>query len=36
MPGWLTLGNQLTDVRLKDKAIIKRYQNAYPKQDVSE
>ena len=36
MPGWLTLGNQLTDVRLKDPEIISRYKKAYPNQDVSE
>lgn len=36
MPGWLTLGNQLTEVRLKDKGIIGRYQQAHPSVDVSE
>ena len=36
MPGWLTLGNQLTDVRLKDPEIIARYKKAYPTQDISE
>jgi len=35
MPGWLTLGNQLTDVRLKDKEIISRYKKCHPSQDLS-
>ena len=36
MPGWLTLGNQLIDVRLSDPGIIGRYKKAYPQQDLSE
>ena len=36
MPGWLTLGNQLADVRLSDRQIIARYKKAYPQQDISE
>ena len=36
MPGWLTLGNQLTEVRLKDRGIIERYRQAHPAMDVSE
>lgn len=36
MPGWLTLGNQLTDVRLRDPEIIARYKKTYPNQDISE
>jgi hypothetical protein len=35
MPGWLTLGNQLTDVRLRDPDIIARFKKGYPNQDVS-
>ena len=27
MPGWLTLGNQLTDVRLRDPDIIARFNS---------
>jgi mRNA (2'-O-methyladenosine-N6-)-methyltransferase len=36
MPGWLTLGNQLTDVLLKDPEVINRYKKAYPSHDLSE
>ncbi len=36
MPGWLTLGNQLTDVRLKDKNIIARFKKSCPNHDLSE
>ena len=36
MPGWLTLGNQLMDVRLKDPEIIARYKKAYPQQELTE
>jgi mRNA m6A methyltransferase catalytic subunit len=36
MPGWLTLGNQLTDVRLKDPQIIANYRRAYQSHDLSE
>ena len=36
MPGWLTLGNQLTDVRLKDSEIIERYKKSYPMTDLNE
>jgi mRNA (2'-O-methyladenosine-N6-)-methyltransferase len=36
MPGWLTLGNQLTEVRLKDPQIIADYKRAYPSHDLSE
>lgn len=36
MPGWLTLGNQLMDVRLKDPEIIARYRKAYTQQELTE
>jgi mRNA (2'-O-methyladenosine-N6-)-methyltransferase len=36
MPSWLTLGNQLTDVRLKDQDIIARYKKANPSHNISE
>lgn len=36
MPGWLTIGNQLTDIRVRDPDILARYQKAYPSLDVSE
>lgn len=34
MPGWLTLGNQLPGVYLRDKQILARYQQAYPEQKI--
>ena len=36
MPGWLTLGNQLSDVRLTNKEILGRYRKAYPQQELTE
>ena len=36
MPGWLTLGNQLMDVRLRDADIIARYKKTYPMHDLGE
>ena len=36
MADWLTLGNQLTDIRLSDQDIINRYRQAYPNQDLNE
>ena len=36
MPGWLTLGNQLSDVRLTNQEILGRYRKAYPQQELSE
>lgn len=35
-PGWITLGNQLPGLYIKDQDILRRYREAYPEQDLSE
>lgn len=34
MPGWLTLGNQLPGVYLKDEKIYERYRKTYPEENL--
>jgi mRNA (2'-O-methyladenosine-N6-)-methyltransferase len=35
MPGWLTLGNQLPGVRLRNTDILERYRATYPEEKLT-
>jgi hypothetical protein len=36
MPGWLTLGNQLPGIRLRNIEILERYRAMYPDENITE